>query len=180
MPSRNTSVAKDTAHDEEFLGLLYSKYYGALLHYALRLTNGDQHHAEDIAQETLLRAWQHADSLDVDNALRWLYTVARNLAISTLHRGARTRITETDLEQARFVATDDDLDRVLLSWQILEALAGLSDRHRAVLVELFYKRKSVAEAAGTLGIPSGTVKSRCHYALRALRDALQERGVFAP
>lgn len=173
-------MARDTAHDEEFLGLLYRRYHSALMHYTLRLTNGDEQHAEDITQETLLRAWQHADTVDPDGALRWLYTVARNVAISTLHRGPRSRTTETDLEQAKFLAADDDLDRVLESWQVLEVLAGISDDHRAVIIELFYHRKSIAEAATTLGVPVGTVKSRCHYALRALRDALQERGVFAP
>ncbi len=173
-------VAEGTTHDEEFLGVLYRRYYRGLLNYTLRLTNGDQHQAEDITQETLLRAWQHADSLDPNSALRWLYTVARNLAISTLHRGPRARSTETNLDQAESIATDDDLDRILESWQVLEALGGLSDNHRRVLIELFYHRKSIAEAAATLGVPSGTVKSRSYYALRALRDVLQERGGFAP
>lgn len=160
--------------------MLYRRHYRALLHYALRLTNGDQYHAEDITQETLLRAWQHADSLDADNALRWLYTVARNLAISTLYRGPRARSIETDLTQAGSLASDDNIDQVLESWQVLDVLAELSDNHRAVLVELFYLRKSINEAAATLRVPAGTVKSRCHYALRALRDGLKERGVLEP
>jgi len=65
------------------------------------------------------------------------------------------------------------LDRVVVS----EALDSLSRDHRAVIVETYYRGRSVAEAAEVLGIPPGTVKSRCYYALRALKLALAERGV---
>jgi len=53
----------------------------------------------------------------------------------------------------------------------------LSADHRAVIVETYYRGRSVAEAADELGIPPGTVKSRSYYALRALRLALTERGI---
>jgi RNA polymerase sigma-70 factor (ECF subfamily) len=56
----------------------------------------------------------------------------------------------------------------------MTALLGLSPEHRAVLVECYFRGASVAEAAQRLGIPPGTVKSRTHYALRALRLALEE------
>jgi RNA polymerase sigma-70 factor (ECF subfamily) len=46
-----------------------------------------------------------------------------------------------------------------------------------VIIELFYRRRTVAEAAAVLGVPAGTVKSRSYYALHALRAALEERGV---
>jgi RNA polymerase sigma-70 factor (ECF subfamily) len=56
-------------------------------------------------------------------------------------------------------------------------MADLSPQHRAVLVETYYRGRSVAEAAKALGIPAGTVKSRSYYALRALKLALEERGL---
>ncbi len=59
-----------------------------------------------------------------------------------------------------------------------EALSRLSPAHREVLVECFYQGRSVTEASQRLGIPPGTVKSRTHYALRALRMALEEMGVM--
>jgi RNA polymerase sigma-70 factor (ECF subfamily) len=172
-------VAGDTEVGAQFLDVLYRRHYCVLLRYAQRLTNGDRYEAEDIAQETLLRAWQHADSLDLDEALRWLYVVARNLAISRLYRGRRSRTIETTLDAADLCGSEDELERVLETWQMIDALRTLSQNHRAVLVELFYRRKSIAEAASSLGVPPGTVKSRCHYGLRALGDALQERGLSA-
>ena len=68
---------------------------------------------------------------------------------------------------------DGALDRILVT----DALESLSAEHRAVIVETYYRGRTVAEAARALGVPPGTVKSRCHYALRALKLALTERGV---
>jgi len=62
-------------------------------------------------------------------------------------------------------------------WAVAEALASLHPDHRQVLAEMYFRGSSVAEAAATLGIPEGTVKSRTFYALKALTLALQERGL---
>ncbi len=62
---------------------------------------------------------------------------------------------------------------------VADALTKLSEEHRAVLLECYYRGLPVAEAARHLGVPEGTVKSRTHYALRALRLALEEMGVTA-
>jgi RNA polymerase sigma-70 factor (ECF subfamily) len=78
------------------------------------------------------------------------------------------------------IADSSDLDSVLDSLLISTALEGLTDTHRAVLEQLYFHGKTVAEVAVDLGIPLGTVKSRSHYALRALREALEVRGVFSP
>ena len=74
---------------------------------------------------------------------------------------------------------DDHTDQLLLSWVVAEALTRLSSEHRAVLLECYYRGRPVSEAAQRLGVPVGTVKSRTHYALRALRLALEELGVSA-
>jgi RNA polymerase sigma-70 factor (ECF subfamily) len=68
---------------------------------------------------------------------------------------------------------------MLLSWVVAEAITRLSADHRAVLLECYYRGQPVAEASRRLGVPEGTVKSRTHYALRALRLALEEMGVSA-
>jgi RNA polymerase sigma-70 factor, ECF subfamily len=73
----------------------------------------------------------------------------------------------------------DQSDQLLLSWVVAEALTQLTREHRDVLLECYYRGRPVAEAARCLGVPEGTVKSRTHYALRALRLALEELGVEA-
>jgi len=167
------SPAEDSA-----LRALYEQHAAPLLAYAVRLSGGDRGRAEDIVQETLLRAWRHPQALDPDRGpvRSWLFTVARNVAVDA-HRARRARPTEVGDTALAVIPAVDEIDQALDRWLIGDALATLSPDHRAVLVETYYRGRSVAEAAATLGVPPGTIKSRTFYALRALRLALEERGV---
>lgn len=167
------------AHDDEAaLRTLHDEHAGALLSYAMRLCNGDRQRAEDIVQETLLRAWNHLEATRSDRPVRpWLFTIARNVAVDE-HRARRSRPTEVhDDSTLEIVGVDDDIDRALEAWLVTDAVASLSEAHRSVLLETYYRGRTVDEAAHSLGIPAGTVKSRTFYALKALRLAFQERGV---
>ena len=161
----------------DLLRELHGEHAAALSAFAVRLTGGDRARAEDVVQETLLRAWQSAAALELPEDARraWLYTVARNLVIDDW-RSARAR-REIPAEQPPEPPAVDDTDAVLQAWLVADALARLSADHRRVLVECYYWRRSVSEAAKRLGVPEGTVKSRLHYALRALRLVLDEMGV---
>ena len=170
--------SQDDAAREESLRALYDGHAPVLLAYALRLTGGDRARAEDIVQETMVRAWRHLDRLDRDaGPVRpWLFTVAQRLAIDA-HRARRARPTEVGDAALASVAGLDELEHALDRIVVTEALDSLSREHRAVIVETYYRGRSVADTAQVLGIPEGTVKSRCYYALRALKLALAERGV---
>jgi RNA polymerase sigma-70 factor, ECF subfamily len=172
-------MARPPARDERLLRTLYTEHGGSLLGYVERLTGGDRQQAEDVVQETLLRAWRHADRLAAESARPWLFTVARNIAIDRA-RARRSRMDDAPSEVVETVAAPDELDSALLSWQIADALRSLSRDHRHAIVEVYYRGRSVAEAAAVLGVPEGTVRSRTFYALRALRVALEERGVTGP
>jgi RNA polymerase sigma-70 factor (ECF subfamily) len=164
--------------DETALRELYDAHAGALLAYAVRLTNGDRGRAEDVVQETMLRAWRHRDALDEDRGpIRpWLFTVAHHVAIDA-YRARVARPTEVGDAVLAAVPSADVIDASMDRLVISDAMASLSSEHRAVIIETYYRGRSVAEAASTLGVPPGTVKSRSFYALRALKLALVERGV---
>jgi len=167
-------------NDVALMQQLHDEHAGALWGYCLRLTNQDRARAEDVAQETLLRAWRNRSVLESPpRAVRaWLFTVARNLVIDEWRsRRANTELPVAEPPEAREAA--DRTDQLLLSWVVAEAVTKLSADHRAVLLECYYRGSPVAEAARLLGVPEGTVKSRTHYALRALRLALEELGVTA-
>ena len=164
--------------EAELLRAMFAEHGDALFAHALRLASGDRQRAEDLVQETLLRAWRHPEALDPDrgSVRAWLFTTARNLAIDSWRRRS-VRVGEVVTDSLPEAPSDDETDRTVEAWLIAEALARLSAVHREVLVECFYQGRSVAEAAVRLGVPAGTVKSRTHYALRSLRLVLAEMGV---
>jgi len=181
-PRRSRSLVRSVeavaTADEEVIRGLYDAHAGPLIGYVLRLTGGDRFNAEDVVQETLLRAWRHPQSLErARGSVRpWLCTVARNLVVDGV-RARRVRPREVGDDGLTAVAADDTLDRALLAWEVADALAALRPEHRAVLIVTYCRGHSVAGAAAVLGIPAGTVKSRTYYAWRALRLVLEERGL---
>lgn len=162
--------------DSQLMQALHDEHAGPLWAYVVSLT-GDRTSAQDVVQETLLRAWRHPEVLDpARGPVRgWLFTVARRLVIDEW-RSRRSR-SETITDTVPERPSPDDHERALQSWVVAEALRQLSREHRDVLVQCYYRGCSVAEAAATLGVPEGTVKSRTHYALLRLRLALAEMGV---
>jgi RNA polymerase sigma-70 factor, ECF subfamily len=159
---------------------LHDEHAGALWGHCLRLTNYDRARAEDVCQETLLRAWRNASLLDEGqgSVRAWLFTVARNIVIDESRtRRARSEFPVDEVPEPGQV--DDRSDELLMTWVVADAVTHLSVEHRAVLQECYFNGRSVADAARRLGIPEGTVKSRTHYALRALRLALEEMGVVS-
>lgn len=161
--------------DDERLVALYDAHAAPVWRYVVHLT-GDRAGADDVVQETLLRAWRTPKILEEPATARaWMLTVARHLVVDE-SRSARHRrevmVAEIPEREATD-ATDALFDAILIE----EALAQLSIEHRGVIVRAYYGGRPIADIAEELGIPEGTVKSRLHYGLRALRLALQERGV---
>ncbi len=168
------------ANQAALMQQLHDEHAAALWAYCVRLTGQDRARAEDIAQETMLRAWRHLSTLDTSagHVRAWLFTVARNLVVDEWRtRRVRSEVTVADVPEVADLG--DHTDQLLLSWVVADAVTRLSPEHRAVLLECYYRGASVAEAARRLDIPEGTVKSRTHYALRALRLALEEMGAGA-
>jgi RNA polymerase sigma-70 factor, ECF subfamily len=169
-------MSKRDAIDERFVRALYDEHGAALVSYVTTITH-DREAAEDIVQETIVRAWRRAGRLARDGRpLRpWLVRVARNLAIDR-HRRMAASGEVADPDGLHGIAEVDAIDRALDAWQLATALGQLSDAHRETLVELYFRNRTVAEAALALGVPEGTVKSRAYYALRALKLILEEQG----
>jgi RNA polymerase sigma-70 factor (ECF subfamily) len=167
---------------DELVRKLYRNHAAALEGYVTALLEGDRHTAADVVQETALRAWKHADRLDEGSpSFRpWLLKVARRLVIDR-YRQRVSRPAEIGGETPDWLAQiGDESERTLASMVVSDALGSLSTDHRDVIVELYFRGRNVDEAAGVLGIPAGTVKSRTYYAMRALRTALAQRGLTSP
>jgi RNA polymerase sigma-70 factor (ECF subfamily) len=178
---RQPPESSDGSHEDQLLRMLYEEHAEPLLMFVLRLTGGDHQRAEDIVQETLLRAWRNAHKLGTEpgTSLRpWLVTVARRITIDE-HRSASARAAETFDRDLDGLSTHDETERVLAQLTVTDALRTLSPAHREILAETYLRDRTVTDAADTLGLPLGTAKSRVFYALRALRAALEQRGLTA-
>ncbi|MFH8368282.1 sigma-70 family RNA polymerase sigma factor [Streptomyces sp. NPDC018031] len=165
---------------DEFLEAVYQLHGNALLQFAARRLEGDWHRAEDALQEVAIRAWHHAGELDptAESARPWLFTVLRNLVIDA-HRARQARPPETGDPELTHLPVSDDVDHLLTSQVLFEALRDLRPPQREVLLHVHYLGRGVNQTARVLGVPPGTVKSRTHYAARALREALHSRGMRA-
>ncbi|RFD25467.1 RNA polymerase subunit sigma [Mycobacterium uberis] len=174
-----TRIADTAAAEAALMKALYDEHAAVLWRYAMRLT-GDASQAEDVVQETLLRAWQHPEVIgDTERSARaWMFTVARHMIIDD-RRSARFRNIVGSIDELGVLeqSSPDEVDVALERLLIGDALAQLSVEHRAVIERSYYRGWTTAQIATDLGIAEGTVKSRLHYAVRALRLTLQELGV---
>jgi RNA polymerase sigma-70 factor (ECF subfamily) len=162
-------AARRTGNAEaDLLRELHQQHAGALWSYALTLT-GDRDQAQDVVQETLLRACRNPQIFDPERRSQrsWLYTVATNIVIDEW-RTTRRRLPERP--------NADACEQVVNHHLVAMALGRLPQEHRDVLRECYFRGGSVAQAAHALEIAPDMVKSRAYYALRALRLAIEELG----
>ncbi|WP_285741258.1 sigma-70 family RNA polymerase sigma factor [Lentzea sp. NBRC 105346] len=160
----------DTGSLEE----LYRLHRRTLMWYLRTRVHVDPHTAEDILQETFLRAWRTPEVLSAppEACRAWLVTVARNLLIDSLRRRSRrpqetSDAMLTDIPMGWCVA-----DRSVTRMALHQAMSQLTPYQREIIGQIFIMERTHPETAAELGIPLGTVKSRAHSALVALRRHL--------
>ncbi len=187
--SREAALLSRLARGErdEPLIALYELYGRRLYALGLRMLD-DQALAEELVQETFVRIWRSAARYDAAVAppRAWIFAIGRRVAIDLQRRAAvRPKTTgfptESHMDAAAGDATigeDDEFDRAVTGLDVREALLGLSDDHRQVLVLGYHQGFTQSEIASRLGIPLGTVKTRTYHALRALRTQLEELQVL--
>jgi RNA polymerase sigma-70 factor (ECF subfamily) len=137
-----------------------------------RLVLRDADRAEDAAQEALVRCWRDLPALrETERFDAWLNRLLMNAITDEFRRGTRFRASVTVLNRDPTMpdAAAATADRDLLE----RGFARLSLEHRQIVVLRLHLGLSIEEAASTLGIPVGTAKSRLHYAVEALRLALE-------
>lgn len=164
--------------DERALTELYRCYGRVLFAFVLRLVD-DRGKAEDVVQETMLRAWRHLSAIDPrrGDPRSYLFTVARHVVIDQWRAEQRRPRLVTDDERLAAEPAAEELDALLDAWMVEQALKRLSAEHRAVVDALYFGGATVNETAHRLGIPPGTVKSRAYYAVRVLRTTFDEMGM---
>ncbi len=163
------------AGDDAAFETLYRRYRDWAVRLAFRFT-GDHDGALDVLQETFAYLLQRLPHLTLTARMTtFLYPVVKNLALSERRRRSRFAGDSQALDaRAAPVPVARDGGRE----QLAEVVANLSDAHREVLLMRFVDDMTLAEIAGALGVPVGTVKSRLHNALRLLRDDPRTKRYF--
>lgn len=150
-----------------------------LLRVALSITRNAAD-AEDLVQDTLVRAFRAVDRFDGAHPRAWLLTILRNTEINR-HRRRRPELLDDPDRQAD-VASSEPGPEALVVGETFDtvvdaALHDLPDKFRRVVELIDIDGLNYAEAAETLGIPVGTVMSRLHRARRRMRDRLAAAGL---
>ncbi|MCW8132697.1 MAG: RNA polymerase sigma factor [Planctomycetota bacterium] len=164
------------------LGTLVRRHEQSLFALLVRLTGGDAHRADDLFQETFLRAVRSAQTFDASKRFRpWLTAIAVNLVRDDARkrklRGEVALETE-DGEHLHGVAVDpgespaEQAQRGDEASQVKASLKRLTEKEREVVLLHFYNGMTLVEVAAALEVPVGTVKSRLHGALTRLKGLL--------
>lgn len=176
------------AEDISALKELLERYRNPLMGFIYSVIR-DYHQAQDIFQETFIRVYREARRFRTGAVFKtWLYTIAMNLCRDAIRKAKRrptisleTEWTGLDGESGQRimekVASSDPGPREEAGGRELEEilqreLSGLSDEHRQVVILNRLNRFKYHEIAEILNIPSGTVRSRLHYALEELRKRM--------
>lgn len=163
----------------------------AVYRYALRLTAGDRSVADDVVQETFLRAYRHWHTFERGTSARaWLFTIARNVFLRSQERRARApEMLESELDPDAARLSPDiirDLSRSdpehrffdsFIDQEVIRAVERLPADFREVVVLSDIEGLSHAEIADIVDVPLGTVKSRLHRGRRQLQRELYEYAV---
>nr|WP_239073958.1 sigma-70 family RNA polymerase sigma factor [Streptomyces sp. SID10853] len=160
----------------------YDLYGGELFGFAFRALD-DRQLAEDVVQETFVRAWRSPRGFDPDQgSLRtWLFAIVRNGVVDAIRRrkvreGPGCSPWDAVPEQSPGF---DPVDQLLERIQLAEALERLSPQHREAVVEVYFGGRTCAELGEELGISASTMRSRLYYGVRSLRLVLEENGWLA-
>ncbi|CAN5903670.1 sigma-70 family RNA polymerase sigma factor [soil metagenome] len=181
----STTGSSTDANPELDLRAAYNAHGAELYRFAHRQL-GDGGAAQDVVQESFLRAWRASASFDPEVAsLRtWLFAITRNVVIDQVRRVAirpwqqRPDPLPPDQSPAAADAERRGIDEgVLDAWVVEEALRRITAEHRVAIVATHLHERPYDEVAAELDIPVGTLRSRVFYGLRALRLALEEMGV---
>lgn len=155
---------------------LIHEFERPLLYYTVKLI-GEENQAFDVLQEVWLRAFRQVGRLSEPASLRaWLYRMAHGIAVDRIRQDRSRRRVEQTRAESLDEAADDPGFGPHDAAAVHRALDQIELVHREVLVLQFMEDMSIADIASVLDCPPGTVKSRLHYAKRALREALSRGG----
>ncbi|MES2014546.1 MAG: RNA polymerase sigma factor [Patescibacteria group bacterium] len=176
--------------DESAFATLMGRYLTPVYSFIRTLT-GNTEDAEDIAQESLFKAWKNLKRFKTGASFKtWLFSIARNTAIDYARKKKPLLFTEltrplADEDFEHHLPSMDEsieksIDRSIEIENLNTYLEGLSTEHREVLTLHYREELTLQEISQVLKLPLNTVKSRDRRALKALEKALAPKSALLP
>jgi RNA polymerase sigma-70 factor (ECF subfamily) len=176
-PAEEQLLVRIRADDLDAFEAFFARYRGPVFATAYAVL-GDRHAAEEVLQDTFAKAYEWRRRLHPDaSPLPWLHRVALNFSYTRIGRRRPWEpISEAvaRLVRDRETGPADRAEREELRSIVRDGIASLPPKHRSVIVLFYLHGRSINETAEILGIRPGTVKSRLHFGLRALRARLED------
>ena len=167
-------VTKARLGDADAFRALVERHSRPLFHLAFRMT-GNQQDAEDVVQESFLRAWRQLGRFDERASFgTWLYRIATNCSLD-LMRGRKRRSADAQVEDPVLAlpAGDPSPERVAMSGEVREAMEELSASERTAFVLRHFEGMRIEDVSRVLGCQPGAAKHSVFRAVQKLRRALE-------
>jgi RNA polymerase sigma-70 factor, ECF subfamily len=173
--SDETLVRCVARKDQRAMRVLFARHHRRVCLFLIRFVK-DETLAEDVVSEVFLDVWRKAETFKGQSAVStWLLAIARNKALTAVAR--RSEVGLDDEMAATLVDPRADPERALQekdrSEVLGQCLAQLSPEHGQIISLVYYREKSVREAAEIVGVPEPTVKSRMFYARRRIAELMR-------
>lgn len=172
-------IERIIGRDSAALRALYTQHNVRLFRFLIRLT-GDETIAEDVVNQAFMKVWTKAASYGGQSSVStWLFTIARNEAISILRKKQDAPL---DDEAASQIEDESDTQETRVAKRdkgelMRQCIEKLSPAHREVIDLVYYQEKSVAEVGEILDIPQNTVKTRMFHARKQLSEHFRRAGI---
>ncbi len=166
-------TAGDAYSGQRDFNALFEEHYDAVHRYARRRVGPD--HADDVASEAFVVAWQRAERMPPGRKLPWLYACARRITLAHLRRNQRQDLIAESLSRRPGAAVHaDDADRVVERAGALAALARLTEQERELVMLVTWEGLDCRQAARVVGCTHVTARARLHRARKRLNAHMNE------
>lgn len=168
-------IAKSQEGDREAFGKIYTLFYKRIYRYC-QINLQNQAVAQDLCQETFLKAWKSLGSFSLKNGgslQAYLFKIARNLMIDLSRKKKEVSIEQIpDIEKSDDL--EDEIDKKDGEIKVWKALSKLKELERQVIILRFFEDLSTSEVAKVVGIKEGALRVRLHRILKDLKEILGE------
>ena len=161
--------------DRDAFGQIYNLFYKRIYRYC-QFNIGQRETAQDLCQETFLRAWKTLPSFSQrqgSSFQAYLFRISHNLVIDSKRKKKEIRLAKyQDVEEPSYL--DEQIERQETSQKLKEALAKLHPVERQIIVLRYFEEMTTTEVARVVGLREGTLRVRAHRVLKKLKQLLEE------